>query len=119
MNIWGLERPIKPFEKLYRILKTKEISNLDILDRKNKWLKRISWTIDKVKQDNYVSTLKDLKLQHIDRTISEQETNLTSTHWANPADKIVESEHSDSSFSEIKSNKNVSSQTSFVVYHHH
>ena len=53
--------------------------------------------LDQVKLENYISTLKDMKLDHLDASLSERETMLTSNMAIGINDRIIED--SDSSCS--------------------
>jgi hypothetical protein len=63
--------------------------------------------LDKVKLDNYITTLRDMKLGHIDGTFSDRETNLTSNMKYGVNSKIIEYEDVESTCSvSTVSNKN-------------
>jgi hypothetical protein len=47
--------------------------------------------MDKIKETTYILAMKELKLQHLDRTISEQDTNLTTIYGVKANDRIIES----------------------------
>ena len=51
----------------------------------------INQTMDKIKETTYISNMKELKLQHLDRTISEDDTNLTTLYGVRANDRIIES----------------------------
>ena len=46
--------------------------------------------MDKIKETTYISNMKELKLQHLDRTISEDDTNLTTLYGVRANDRIIE-----------------------------
>lgn len=55
--------------------------------------------LDKVRLDNYITNLKDMKLEYIESTLSDKETNLTSNLNYKINEKIVENDDTDSSCS--------------------